>query len=590
MYFKESTRGVFPTQAGWSHGIDEAFNIGAVGGKAGPMSVKEIAAYLAEEVKLITQTAEVLPTASLVSLGLDSFGFVELGGRIQKQFGVELNAVKLSPERSLIDVATVIYKLQRRSEGAVEGDEATGVQGAEDGDTLASSSTMAVVLASRFAATAEAKRPAPSVALPLFNKLKLRPRGGQEKGGAHLLFGATGLAGSHILRYLIKHGGVRRVFVIVRASDADAAMARLVKAMEDLRLWKPCFAQRIVALPGDLALPRFGLTAERYQELVDEVGHIIHAAGARSWAVDAQSLDCNVAGVTNVVGLAREGGAVVHYVSSCWLDLYEAAAEGADREELAALPYVDIKRRGEAILRFASKQCGVRCNIVRLPLFSVNSKGAFAGDLVLLSMLQGMCRTGLCPGTEALFPTMTSDAAAKYFVQAMKAMPTKGDLAFSSAAVMAEDVSMSTLCDIVDAVREAPINRDSTVHDYMSAIEAIAGRSLQDWLGFVFAVERASRTLRGQLRNQGLSTLVARVRVKRSASALPSCFLREWVMRHPESVTVFPADELLKAADQRVSAQMSEDNADVASERTAPSEESTDVVEASPQQRRQEPQ
>lgn len=47
-----------------------------------------------------------------VTLGLDSFGFVELGGRIKKHFGIEVNSVKMTPDNTLEDVSKIIYKLQ----------------------------------------------------------------------------------------------------------------------------------------------------------------------------------------------------------------------------------------------------------------------------------------------------------------------------------------------------------------------------------------------------------------------------------------------------------------------------------------------
>lgn len=82
------------------------------------MTAKEIAAFLADEIKDITGAAEVLVTQQLVTLGLDSFGFVELGGRIKKHFGIEVNSVKMTPDNTLEDVSKIIYKLQVRQRQA----------------------------------------------------------------------------------------------------------------------------------------------------------------------------------------------------------------------------------------------------------------------------------------------------------------------------------------------------------------------------------------------------------------------------------------------------------------------------------------
>lgn len=53
-----------------------------------------------------------------VTLGLDSFGFVELGGRIKKHFGIEVNSVKMTPDNTLEDVSKIIYKLQVHAQPA----------------------------------------------------------------------------------------------------------------------------------------------------------------------------------------------------------------------------------------------------------------------------------------------------------------------------------------------------------------------------------------------------------------------------------------------------------------------------------------
>lgn len=59
-------------------------------------------------------TTNVLVTAQLTALGLDSLGFVELGGRLKKAFNIEMDSVKMSPDMTLEDVAKMIYKLQVR--------------------------------------------------------------------------------------------------------------------------------------------------------------------------------------------------------------------------------------------------------------------------------------------------------------------------------------------------------------------------------------------------------------------------------------------------------------------------------------------
>jgi len=50
---------------------------------------------------------EVLMSQQLVSLGLDSFGLVELGSRVRKEFDVELSPGQLRADSTIEDVAQV---------------------------------------------------------------------------------------------------------------------------------------------------------------------------------------------------------------------------------------------------------------------------------------------------------------------------------------------------------------------------------------------------------------------------------------------------------------------------------------------------
>jgi acyl carrier protein len=89
-------------------------SLGAVATSNSFMTAKEIAAFLADEIRAITGVQNVLVTAQLTALGLDSLGFVELGGRMKKAFNIEMDSVKMSPDMTLEDVAKMIYKLQVR--------------------------------------------------------------------------------------------------------------------------------------------------------------------------------------------------------------------------------------------------------------------------------------------------------------------------------------------------------------------------------------------------------------------------------------------------------------------------------------------
>lgn len=478
-------------------------------------------------------------TTALVSLGLDSFGFIELGGRIQKQYNVDVNAVKLSPDKTLAEVAAIIFKLTQKKGGGGAGEE-EGAAGNEQGQAglgadLAGDlgrSDAAKMLKYRLIQD-ETAAAAPSAVVA--------PRGRRAAGGGILLLGATGMAGAHILRYLLKqHAG--RVYCVVRAGSREAAMARVKAALAGLHLWKESFAGRIVALPGDLVRPQLGLSPSDFAEATAGLSSIVHAAGARSWSIDQQSIDCNVRGLLNLVELARGCEATIHYVSSCWLDLYEAASE-EDQAVLIELPYVRIKRRGEEILRFAAAQCHVACDVIRLPLLSVNRWGRFDGELVLFILMQGMYMARAAGGLRAIYPLMTADGAGKEFVRQMRS-GGRGSHRLHSTGALAEWCTSRELCDLVDGVSATPIDRDATVEEMHERLCEVFSREVMETFslfGLIAAATRAADMLksgvgqrRARLAGGRLRKAVHRV-VKGRASAIQ--LLRDYVMCHPEVIT-----------------------------------------------------
>jgi nucleoside-diphosphate-sugar epimerase/acyl carrier protein len=534
------TRFLFPSQAAWSHLLDENITLGLSGSKDGPMSVKEVATCLAEEIRSITQASSVLVTSPLVSLGLDSFGFVELGSRIQRQFNIDMNSIKLTPEQTIMEVAQIIVRLQKRTKEAVSCDASSGGEEVKDvdGAPLArSSAIMGAIMRSRFDADKEV-RPASSLSTGILSA-PLTLLASAKAPSAYLLFGATGLMGSHLLRYLIK-GGAKKVYCVVRAATSDAAIARITKNMQELHIWKPKFAGAIVALPGDLLSGDFGLESSQYQDLRAKVAHVVHAAGSRAWRMDQVATDCNSKGVTNVVSFARRNGSTVHYVSSSWLDVYDAAVSEEDKAELEWLPYIGVKRLGEEIMCYAARNCGVRAYSYRVPLLSVNSKGGFSGDFVLFTTLQMMYKTGMALESKATWPLMTTDSAARFMVNQMRAVPfwTRGGALTCTALPYAELLPADKLRDIGKQLLPRTVERGGTIEAaFRSVAEVVPVQDMGDTTEFFFALGRASINLKAHARAKSLSEVIAIGLAKRKLKAPPSAYLQEYLRTRPEIIT-----------------------------------------------------
>eukprot|EP00927_Polykrikos_kofoidii_P071720 TRINITY_DN67956_c0_g1_i1.p1 TRINITY_DN67956_c0_g1~~TRINITY_DN67956_c0_g1_i1.p1 ORF type:complete len:1372 (+),score=148.41 TRINITY_DN67956_c0_g1_i1:599-4117(+) len=95
-----------------------------------------------------------------------------------------------------------------------------------------------------------------------------------------LLTGATGFLGPFLLQELLKRSKAlsSTVFCIVRAPTDGEAMERLRLHATKLQTWESEFEERVVAVSGDVSLPRMGLSAVRFAELAHRVVHVVHNA------------------------------------------------------------------------------------------------------------------------------------------------------------------------------------------------------------------------------------------------------------------------------------------------------------------------
>ena len=76
MFVTPESRRLMPSQASSSHLLQKTVVLGMAGVTHQAISPKEIVAVLVEEVKGIVKSDEVSGSAQLITLGLDSFGFV----------------------------------------------------------------------------------------------------------------------------------------------------------------------------------------------------------------------------------------------------------------------------------------------------------------------------------------------------------------------------------------------------------------------------------------------------------------------------------------------------------------------------------
>jgi thioester reductase-like protein len=135
-----------------------------------------------------------------------------------------------------------------------------------------------------------------------------------------LITGATGFIGLQVLARILERSH-RPVIALVRAANAAHATQRIEAALtevygEDGRTR----AQRVMAVPADLTLPRLGLADHTWRALGEQAGDIVHAGASISFTTSVeQARASNVEGTRAVIALARRAHAagglrrVVHF-------------------------------------------------------------------------------------------------------------------------------------------------------------------------------------------------------------------------------------------------------------------------------------
>ena len=146
-----------------------------------------------------------------------------------------------------------------------------------------------------------------------------------------LLTGATGFLGMELLaRYLERTD--RQIYALVRGRDDAEASARLQAAISRLLPDPAGYADRVVAVRGDVARPALGMAPRRRAEIAEVVGEIVHSAASVSFSLPLpHSRAINVEGTRQMLQLA---------------DLAMRRGDGLRRFSHVSTAYVAGDRRG----------------------------------------------------------------------------------------------------------------------------------------------------------------------------------------------------------------------------------------------------
>jgi NAD(P)-dependent dehydrogenase (short-subunit alcohol dehydrogenase family) len=182
----------------------------------------------------------------------------------------------------------------------------------------------------------------------------------------YFVTGASGFIGKRLVRKLLaRRGSV--VYFLMREASRDKVPALLEYWGVD--------AKRAIAVYGDLAQPKLGLSRGAIKEL-GAIDHFFHLAAVYDLKADADSqIVANIEGTRNAVALANEieAGCFQHMSSIAAAGLYEGVFREDMFEEAENLehPYFATKHDSEKIVR---KECKVPWRVYRPALVVGDSR------------------------------------------------------------------------------------------------------------------------------------------------------------------------------------------------------------------------
>lgn len=136
-----------------------------------------------------------------------------------------------------------------------------------------------------------------------------------------LLFGATGFLGIHILEYLLNHTN-SKIFCIIRSETLTETENRFMKLLSHYfpDKFADTLERRVFILKGDITKKYFGLSDDKYQQIIKNTDAVIHTAALVKYYADYSEFESvNVFGTKNIAEFAFNNNLPLFYISTMGL-------------------------------------------------------------------------------------------------------------------------------------------------------------------------------------------------------------------------------------------------------------------------------